>query len=356
MALYPQSNNKSSVFLASFAGDSDRDVEAETSPLFEEDTFIASETLEFRRKHEAQGVIVRRRKIALPALLFFATALSTFWVGTTGWSPQDPLWDALTEGTLMPFRQVILAHWADGLTYTICVLAILLTHEMGHFLTTLWHRIPASLPFFIPLPLFTPIGTMGAVIGMDTVRADRRQLFDIGIAGPLAGLLIAIPITWIGVTKLDLTQAPAGAYALDLPFAMRAMMSYIRPPGYEPDKLIAASQLNAYFMAGWVGLLITGLNMIPVSQLDGGHISYTLFGRRAVWISRIIVWGAAVYMIASLQFTWILMVAIVLFIGVKHPPTRDDRVPLGRFRVYLGLASLLIPVFCFAPRLIVFRF
>ncbi len=298
----------------------------------------------------------RRRRVGLPVLLFWATAFSCFWVGCTQWSPQEPWEDALMTGNLLPVRQVMAVHWRQGLTYTLCLLAILLTHEMGHFIATLIHRIPASLPFFIPLPFFSPIGTMGAVIGMDSLRADRRQLFDIGIAGPLAGLIVALPITYIGVCRLDLTTPPSGPYALDLPLGIRFLADYVRPPGYSPSSLVVTSQLNAFFMAGWVGLLITGLNMIPVSQLDGGHIAYTLFGRRAHWLSRLVVFGAVAYMVATGQYTWILMVAIILLIGIKHPATRNDRMPLGRVRTILGYTSLVIPLFCFAPRLIVFRF
>ncbi|HHM13179.1 MAG TPA: site-2 protease family protein [Planctomycetaceae bacterium] len=297
-----------------------------------------------------------RRRVLLPVLLFLATAFSCFWVGATHWSPQEPWEDVLMDGNLLPVRQAMAVHWRQGVTYTLCLLAILLTHEMGHFIATLVHRIPASFPFFIPLPFLSPIGTMGAVIGMDSLRADRRQLFDIGIAGPLAGLLVALPVLYIGVSRLDLTTPPAGPYALDLPLGIRYLADYLHPPGYARGSLVATSQLNPYFMAGWVGLLITGLNMIPVSQLDGGHIAYTLFGRRAHWLSRFVVFGAIAYMVATRQFTWILMVAIIFLIGIRHPPTRNDQIPLGRTRTVLGYVSLVIPLFCFAPRLIVFRF
>ncbi len=300
--------------------------------------------------------LMPRRRVRLPVLLFLATAFSCFWVGVTHWSPQEPWEDAIMTGNLLPIRQAMLVHWRDGLTYTLCLLAILMTHEMGHFVATLLHRIPASFPFFIPLPFFSPIGTMGAVIGMDSLRADRRQLFDIGIAGPLAGLIVALPITWIGITRLDLTTPPTGPYALDLPLAIRYIADFIQPPGYTPQSLVVTSQLNPYFMAGWVGLLITGLNMIPVSQLDGGHTAYTLFGKRAHWLSRLVIFAAITYMIWTRQFTWILMIVIVVLIGIKHPPTRDDRVPLGVVRTLIGYSSLVIPVFCFAPRLILFRF
>lgn len=286
----------------------------------------------------------RRRRVRLPIVLFVATCLSTFWAGANHWLP-------LPMGT--PIRQMLIAHWVDGLIYMACVLAILLTHEMGHFLATVRYRIGASFPYFIPFPI-SPIGTMGAVIGMDGLRANRREMFDIGLAGPVAGLLVAIPIMWIGVAKLDLSQFGYGPFAVDLPLIVRLMLAYLQPPGYEADKLIWYSQLNPYFMAGWVGFLITGLNMLPVSQLDGGHLVYTLFGRRAHWIARGFVVLAVAYVIFSQQWNWLLMIVLVMFIGTDHPPTSNDRMPLGRLRTSIGYLGVLIPVFCFAPRLFIF--
>ena len=127
----------------------------------------------------------------LPLILFIATCLSTFWVGAADWRPQ--LIESPGE-----MWQVVTANWQQGLTYMGAVLAILLTHEMGHFLQTVRYRIPASYPLCIPVP-FSLIGTMGAVISMDGMRANRKQIFDIGIAGPLAGLAVAAPILYIGV-------------------------------------------------------------------------------------------------------------------------------------------------------------
>ena len=105
------------------------------------------------------------------------------------------------------WRQLCVAHWQDGLVYMVCVMGILLTHEMGHFLVTLRYRVPASFPYFVPLPI-SPIGTMGAVIFMDSNRANRREMFDIGLAGPLAGLLVAVPVMCVGIAQLDLRPMP----------------------------------------------------------------------------------------------------------------------------------------------------
>lgn len=280
----------------------------------------------------------RRRRIRLPLALFIITCLSTFWAGVTGWQP-------LSLGGL-GFRQLILRDWDQGLIYMACVVGILLTHEMGHFIATLIYRIPASLPFFIPLPVITPIGTMGAVIGMEGQRANRKQIFDIGIAGPLAGLVVAAPILWIGVSQLELSKPAYGAFLYDCPLIVRWMISWIQPE-YAGLDTIGTSQLNPYFMAGWVGLLITGLNMMPVSQLDGGHVIYGLFLKRAHFIARGFILSAMAYIVFGDAMIWSLMVILVVLMGTDHPPTANDRMPLGRFRFILGLISLSIPVLCF---------
>jgi len=246
-------------------------------------------------------------------------------------------------------------HWRDGLVYMGCVLSILLCHEMGHFVMTVIYGVRASWPYFIPFP-FSQLGTMGAVIRMDGSRADRKQIFDIGLAGPLAGLVLAIPIVWIGASRLDIS-APAEGLQFGLPLAVQYMLKQLHPETFRPDMGIAISQLNPFFMAGWVGLLVTGLNMLPVSQLDGGHVTYALLGRKAHWIARLfmlVVFGymAIAYFMFQRPPMWIVMALLVMLMGTDHPPTRDDTVPLGWFRIALGYASLLIPVFCFAPNLI----
>jgi len=208
-----------------------------------------------------------RRRIGLPLVLFVATCLSTYWAGATNWQPQSYMH---SSGSMW---EVMATNWRQGLTYMGAVLAILLTHEMGHFLQTLRYHIPASYPLCIPMPSL--IGTMGAVISMDGMRAHRKQIFDIGIAGPLAGLVVAFPILYVGITRLDLSIAP-GPHDIQLynPVIVRWMIEWIHPEWVDRANWVAVSQLNPFFMAGWVGMLITGLNMLPVSQLDGGHTIY----------------------------------------------------------------------------------
>lgn len=297
---------------------------------------------------------VRQRRVWLPVILLLLTCLSTFWVGANQWFPLG--FSILSDDNPgITQRQMVLYHWDDGLIYMACVLGILLTHEMGHFLATVWYRIPASFPYVIPMP-FMPLGTFGAVIGMDGRRADRKEIFDIGLAGPLAGLVVAVPVMIWGIRTLDLSQPRFGPMEFHSPLLMELLMRYFQPTGYRPGITVAMSQLNPYFMAGWVGLLVTGLNMLPVSQLDGGHVIYTLFGKRSWWIARgfvLLAFGYFTYaFIYGLEMSWILMLGLILLIGIDHPPTRDDSVKLGWFRFILGLASLAIPVLCFAPQAI----
>lgn len=217
----------------------------------------------------------RSRRVFLPVFLFVATCLSTFIAGALDW---DPGTHVLHETV----GQRIAENWQQGLIYAAAVIGILLTHEMGHFIQTVRYGVPASLPFFIPIP-FLPTGTMGAVIGMEGSRADRKQLFDIGISGPWAGLIVALPIIWFGIQQAEVMKDGAEVMLGD-PLIFKLMASYLKP-GISPDAIL--NKNNPLLMAGWVGMLITGLNMLPVSQLDGGHVIYGLFGRRAKLVAHI---------------------------------------------------------------------
>lgn len=288
------------------------------------------------------------RMILLPAVLFVLTCISTFWVGISEWSPFAPLSEAVNSGSLINIRKLLLSNWDIGVTYMVCVILILWLHEMGHFVATLIYRVPASYPFFLPFPV-NPIGTLGAVIAMQGSVADRKQIFDIGIAGPLVGLVAAVPIAYLGVSQLDLTTQPLGGIGFRLPLLMDWFAAWTHVPGYQTGEPVWMSQLNPLFVAGWVGMLITGLNMMPIGQLDGGHVTYTLFGRAAHLIAQATIVFAIAFMVYHQNYMLGIMVVLLLWMGTNHPPTRDDQVPLGWFRWALGLTSLVIPVLCFPP-------
>ncbi|HEX4130822.1 MAG TPA: site-2 protease family protein [Pirellulales bacterium] len=286
-------------------------------------------------------IVPTQRRVVLPVLLFITTAAATFWAGATGSTPDGPL--DLLQFPFDPLEVVFRAceGWRDGLTYMLAVMAILLAHEMGHFLQALRYRVPASLPYFIPMAI-TPLGTMGAVIAMRGNQADRRELFDIGLTGPIAGLLIALPVTWIAIIQGTTVGPPM--YFND-PLIIQWLIAWLRPD-LQPGESLAWSPL---YLAGWVGMLITGLNMMPISQLDGGHVAYALLGRRAHWLARGLVMAAVVFIMAQNAYGWIIMLALVVYMGTDHPRTANDRAPLGWWRYVLGWASLVIPVLCFVP-------
>lgn len=285
------------------------------------------------------------RGLRLSIILFIATALSTFWVGCTHWEPLAPQY----ASSLTTMQQAVVQNWPNGLRYMCAVLAILLTHEMGHFLMTLRHRIPASYPLCIPVPI-NPIGTMGAVIGMEGLKANRKEIFDIGLAGPLAGLAVAIPILWHGVRLLNLQGEPyVGEIQLYNPVIARWMIEWLHPEWAARTHWIGIHEVNPYFMAGWVGMLVTGLNMLPVSQLDGGHTIYGLFGKDSFRIARGFTILAILYVIVYIEQAamWTLMLILVILMGIHHPPTANDSVELDDRRWLLGMLSLSIPILCF---------
>jgi len=301
----------------------------------------------------------QERRVLLPVVLLLATCLSTFFTGAVAWKPVVHLTmayhifiDNLPQGS--PFRALsealAVAHldWQQGLLYMGLVLGLLLTHEMGHFLMTLRHRIPASLPYFIPVPI-VPFGTMGAVIGMEGSLANRRQMFDLGVAGPLAGLAVTLPIVWIGILQLPAVPPPGDSFCFHNPLILQWLIHWIRPD-YPTPAVLYLNQFNSFLMAGWVGMLVTGLNMLPISQFDGGHVVYALFGQRANTLARALLIAAIVYPIYNNDYFWVPMLVLVILLGVDHPPTADDNCRLSWLQTAIGWASLLIPILCFPPK------
>jgi membrane-associated protease RseP (regulator of RpoE activity) len=274
------------------------------------------------------------RRLRLPELLYLLTCLTTFAAGAVGW---QPLLLGVDDAGI---AEAVGGHWDRGLLYMAAVMAVLTAHEAGHFVAARLHGIPATLPFFIPMPILLT-GTLGAVIGMDGSRADRRQLFDIAVAGPLAGLVVAVPLLALGL--LSGTADGGNPFAL-APFA--TWLQGLVRPDLAPGTTVAP---NALFMAGWMGLLVTGLNMIPVSQLDGGHICYAVFGRRGNWVARAALITAILAVVVSGRLNWVAPVVMVTFLGVDHPPIREEREPLDPLRTALGLAMFAIPVLTFMP-------
>ena len=243
------------------------------------------------------------------------------------------------------FRAGYLRQIYRGLEYSIPLMVFLLCHELGHFLQAIRYRVPATFPFFIPLPL-PPFGTMGAVIAQGRGVADRRQMFDIAVTGPLAGLVVALPALYLGVqgSSIDVIR-PGVGMEYGEPLVIQWMIWWIHGPTPEGYTLY----MNGLTLAGWVGVFITALNLLPIGQLDGGHLTYTMLGKVAHWIAILLVVGGAVTMYLTGTYSYMLMLVLILVMGTRHPPTRDDTVPLGLHRHIIGWLTLSFLIIGFTP-------
>jgi len=289
------------------------------------------------------GPVNRRRdRIWLHVLLLALTLLAATLVGI------DHYAGFLLDYQIRPLRLTWLQALAGGLWYSLSVMAILGAHEMGHYLACRRYRVDATLPYFIPAP-GTLIGTFGAFIKIRQPIRTKRELFDIGIAGPLAGFAVALPALVIGLGLSHVARVPPNMQGLELgePFLFQAV-SWMWwgqiPEGYSLN-------LHPMALAAWFGLLATLLNLLPALQLDGGHISYAVFGRRARYLTLATLGAAIVLTFVSLSWlVWtILMAVMLLAFGPDHPRTLDEHVPLDPRRRWLALAALAIFILCFTP-------
>jgi membrane-associated protease RseP (regulator of RpoE activity) len=304
--------------------------------------------------HEDERDLEGPPKYGLNLLLFVLTTVSVFW---TGAALQDPS----LGGSLDPRR--LLEIWR-GWQFAVPLLSILIAHESGHYVAARLHGVPASLPFFIPLPKLSPFGTMGAIIGMSGRIRSRVALLDIGAAGPLAGMVVALPVLAFGLSRSHVAPNPAhywqeGQSLLYL-FMKRAFVGTI-PVGQDV-------QLHPTADAGWVGLLVTMINMLPWGQLDGGHIAYALLGERqhtlARWVrvSLLLLFFYNVYQFClpvllhkssqSLEYAistslfwlmWFGVTGVIAYVsgGADHPPFEPGELGPGR----RGVAWLCLVMF-----------
>jgi membrane-associated protease RseP (regulator of RpoE activity) len=277
----------------------------------------------------------RKRRTRLPLFLFIATCLSTFFVGAiVKWYDTHDLRDAIE----------------DGLLYALPVMTILLCHEMGHFLQSVRYGVAASWPYFLPVPI-PPIGTMGAVIFMEPRMGHRRALFDIGITGPLAGLIPTLICCFVGIQLSEIRHIyPSIEYnplnfVVGKPLLFDWILDWLGKP-LPPHSYL---DLHPIAFAGWVGLLITSLNLIPIGQLDGGHILYALLRKKAHFVAGILLFAAIVFVGMFQLWGWSVMLFLLLMMGPRHPPTANDNEPLGFFRYVLGWLTLAFVVVGFTP-------
>jgi len=262
-------------------------------------------------------------------LLFIATCFTTLSAG------------ALLNGVI-PWEQPEKIYL--GLPFSFTLLFILMTHELSHYFTSRKHNVSASLPYFIPAPSI--IGTFGAIIKMKPPIPDRRSLIDIGASGPIGGFIIAVIATIIGLKWSEIK--PAGEIQEGIVFGSSILFSLISEIvlNVDPEKFDVI--LHPVAFAGWIGLLVTSLNLLPIGQLDGGHIVYALFGEKHGLIAKITI---PILIVMGIVFWrgWIIWAVLMIIIGYRHPPVVYPHIQLDKKRIYIGWASLVIFILTFTP-------
>ena len=274
---------------------------------------------------------------ALHWLLLVLTLCTTTLVGvvlTHSFQLEEPL-DSdqyLRVFSTLHNRPVLLI---DGLAFSLTLMTILLAHELGHYFACRYYGIDASLPYFLPFP--SPIGTLGAFIRIRSPIYTRQALFDVGIAGPLAGFVVLIPalIIGIGQSKVIHGIAQRGDLIFGVPLIQRFFEWIIFPHVRSADIL-----LHPIARGAWVGILATALNLLPIGQLDGGHILYAFTGRWHKLLSRIFV-AALIPMGIFYSLSWFVWAVLLFFLALRHPVIYDVT-KLDANRVALGVAALAI--------------
>ncbi len=237
-----------------------------------------------------------------------------------------------------------------GWPFALSIMLILGCHEMGHYVAARYHKVPVTLPYFIPMPL-SAIGTLGAFIRLQAPVKNRQALLDVGAAGPLAGLIVALPILIYGL--LTSVTGPISPGALIEGNSLLYALTKISIFGQVLPTNGIDVQLNQVAWAGWVGLLVTGINLIPLGQLDGGHIAYTLLGEKAkllfwpVIASLLLITGYSILR-GTPAYTWLLWVGLLSFMGRTYAQPLDDVTPLDprRQAVAIGHAGRVLPCLC----------
>jgi membrane-associated protease RseP (regulator of RpoE activity) len=313
------------------------------------------------RDGEREGSEPPRSRPLLHAGLFLATFLTTTATGAL---------EAHRGEAITPIR--------DGMPYSLPLMLILLCHELGHYLVARLHGVPASLPYFIPLPPGLGLGTLGAVIGMHKVTTDRKQLIDIGAAGPLAGLVVAIPILVYGLMRSEV--GPLVDATQEGNSILYAVIKWLTKGEWLPNGKVDVF-LHPTARAAWAGLLVTMINLLPIGQLDGGHVANAYFGNRynrfAEGVRRLLpigglivfVWvlyatrqeagsawrlqpGMLIAMTAALPWLmWFLMVGLMRRMtgGVNHPPVDDKPLPRSRRALFWLMVVVFVGVFMPVP-------
>jgi Zn-dependent protease len=285
---------------------------------------------------------VRGERLWLHITLFALTLATTTIVGAAlahGFETNHPV---DVEQELAIISQLPSNPWLliSGLPFSLTLLTILLAHELGHYVTCVRYGIDATLPFFLPAP--TLIGTLGAFIRIRSPIYTRRALFDVGIAGPIAGFVVLMPALILGL--LESKVAPGVALRGDFIFGTPAVLRILEFIVF-PGTPTADIYLHPVARAAWVGILATALNLLPIGQLDGGHILYSLIGEKHRLLSRVFVVGLVPIGI-FFSWSWLLWAALLALFGLRHPVICDTS-NVGPTRIKLGWAALAMFLLCF---------
>jgi membrane-associated protease RseP (regulator of RpoE activity) len=341
----------------------------------------------FRKEGEAQVIyLVQTPPAPRPAartyinvILFVLTIFSMLLMGV------DVPPESIPADGSFPLT-LLLMNIFTGWPFALSMMGILFAHEMGHYIACRYYNVPATLPFFIPAPLISPLGTLGAFIAMRGIPKNKRILFDVGVAGPIAGLVIAIPVLFLGLYLSPLgpiEQLPGGSSgflegnSIFYLFAKYVVFGKLLPEPVNFGDLSPALywvryflsgqpipfngldvQLDSVALAGWAGLLVTALNLVPVGTLDGGHVAYGLFGEKArrifpiamgVLIGLIFLPGLLTFSFGSFNFSWLLWAFILFWLGNVRTQPLDDITELDPSRRAIGYAMLVVFLLLFTP-------
>jgi len=303
----------------------------------------------------------RRDRVWLHYVLFLLTLASTTLTGADNFLSFTLDFNQISDLLALPEAERFArmaplvstpAYYLNGLWYSVTVLAILGCHEMGHYYASLRYGVDVTRPFFIPAPPFFLAGTFGAFIRIRSRIPTKVALFDIGIAGPIAGFLVAAPALFIGLSMSRIVKLPDDPSPLNLvelgepllfQFASWLTMGPVAD-GY-------TISMHPVAFAAWFGLLATALNLFPISQLDGGHICYAVLGRKSTLVTYLMIAvaiGLTFFSISWVAWT-VLLVIMILVLGPHHPPTLDEHEPLDTSRLILAGVALLMLIVCFTP-------
>lgn len=291
-----------------------------------------------------------KQRVGLPVILFILTVISSTLIGALNANPNCLTDFGAAILTTLTTPQLL----AAGLPFAGTLLGILLAHEMGHYVVGRRHKAPMSLPYFIPLPpplSFT--GTMGAVIVQREPMEDRRTILEIGLAGPFAGMVLAIPLLIYGLMTSPVGPPPTPPPGCPAGYIQEGnSLLYGRIKFLVYGRWLPSAgqdvQLNPIAWGAWIGLLVTMLNLLPVGQFDGGHAAYALMGRHADKLAYVVI-GLCFALGISVSQTWLVWGILTMMVGPRHPPPLNDITPLSLGHKAFAISGLLLFVLLFMP-------